>query len=58
MPTASTTATDIADISSAWVTAFFDYSTALFTNTTFVGVMVALVVLYFGINLVRRKVGV
>lgn len=58
MPTASSTATDIASIANAWITAFFDYATELFTNTTFVGVMIALVVLYFGINLVRRKTGV
>lgn len=58
MPTASTTAADVASIASAWITAFFDYATELFTNTTFVGVMIALVVLYFGINLVRRKTGV
>lgn len=58
MPTASSTAADISSIASAWITAFFDYATELFTNTTFVGVMIALVVLYFGINLVRRKTGV
>lgn len=57
MPTASSTATDIASIASAWVDAFFDYAVALFTNTTFIGVMIAMVVLYFGINLVRRKTG-
>lgn len=58
MPTASSTAIDIANIASAWITAFFDYATELFTNATFVGVMVALVVLYFGINLIRRKMNI
>lgn len=58
MPTASSTAADIASIATAWISAFFDYAVELFTNTTFVGIMIALIVLYFGINLVRRKTGV
>jgi len=58
MPTPVTTAADIASIAGAWITAFFDYATELFTNTTFVGVMVALVTLYFGINLLRRKMNI
>lgn len=58
MPTASSTAADIASIASSWITAFFEYTTELFTNATFVGVMIAIMVLYFGINLVRRKINV
>lgn len=58
MPTATTTASDIASIASTWISAFFDYAVELFTDTTFAGIMIALIVLYFGINLVRRKTGV
>lgn len=58
MPTATSTAADISSIASSWITAFFDYAVTLFTDATFVGVIIAIMVLYFGINLVRRKVGV
>jgi len=58
MPTASTTAAQISDIASAWITAAFDYIVTLMTEPVFIGVLIAIVTLYFGINLVRRKTGV
>lgn len=56
-PTVAGTSLAIGTISGVFVSTFFDYIVALMTNSTFIGLIVALLTLFFGIRLISRKIG-
>lgn len=57
-PTPAGTTLFVSTVSGVWITSFFDFAIALFTNAIFISALIALVVLYFGINLIRSKMNI
>lgn len=57
-PTPAGTTLFVSTVSGVWISSFFDFAIALFTNVIFISVLIALVVFYFGINLIRSKMNI
>lgn len=57
-PTPAGTTLFVSTVSGVWISSFFDFAVALFTNVIFISVLIALVVLYFGVNLIRSKMNI
>jgi hypothetical protein len=57
-PTPAGTTLFVSTVSGVWISSFFDFAIALFTNAIFISVLIALVVLYFGIKLIRSKMNI
>jgi len=57
-PTPAGTSLAIGTVLGVFATSFFEFIVALFTSAVFVGSLIALITLYFGISFIRRKIGV